>query len=419
MIEQMTLFFIGILVGLACIFPYVLYRRKLLTQREQSIDSRENILNERSQDADRRAHELQAQIADLNAKTEKFAKDRSQLDSRIITVKELGDENLILKRDLQNIDVNLHKLELDHELQQRKQEQLDGKCKALAERYMSETVKAVVKSVGSNNFSACKQRLLNVIGWCREIGFGVTEQEEARHLAELRTEFEKAVRAALEAEEQSRIKAQIREEQKLQKEIDIDLKQLDRERVAIQAALDRALAEAQDQHSELVQSLRSRLAEAEEKSRRAVSQAQQTKAGFVYVISNIGSFGQGVFKIGMTRRLDPQERVDELGNASVPFPFDVHLQINCSDAPALENALHRELNRWRLNKANPRKEYFRTDLAKVVEIVRAHHGDVQYVADAEALEYHQSLNMTEQDADYIAKVYGDAAEKGGIKPEDP
>jgi hypothetical protein len=138
---------------------------------------------------------------------------------------------------------------------------------------------------------------------------------------------------------------------------------------------------------------------------RAISQAQLTKAGHVYVISNIGSFGAGVFKIGMTRRLDPSERVRELGSASVPFPFDVHAMISADDAPSLESALHQQLHKSRINKANPRKEFFKTDIDAIVKIVKEHHGDVQYVVDAEALQYNQSLTMPDDDQEYIESVY--------------
>ena len=90
-----------------------------------------------------------------------------------------------------------------------------------------------------------------------------------------------------------------------------------------------------------------KLAEAQASSERAKSMAQLTKAGHVYILSNIGSFGEGIFKVGMTRRLEPQDRVKELGDASVPFPFDVHAMISCENAPGLENALHKELARYR------------------------------------------------------------------------
>ena len=120
------------------------------------------------------------------------------------------------------------------------------------------------------------------------------------------------------------------------------------------------------------------------RAERAVSQAQLTKAGHVYVISNIGSFGENVYKIGMTRRLEPLDRVLELSGASVPFPFDVHMMISCNDAPGMENTLHRHFHKLRINRTNPRKEFFRTTLDEIVGVVRAHHGEVSYIADAEA-----------------------------------
>jgi hypothetical protein len=125
----------------------------------------------------------------------------------------------------------------------------------------------------------------------------------------------------------------------------------------------------------------------------------------VYVISNVGSFGESVYKIGMTRRLEPMDRVRELGDASVPFPFDVHMMISCEDAPKLENALHRELHTYRVNHMNPRKEFFRIDIETIRKLVEKYHGTVEYVADAEALEYRQSLNMSEEDQEFIEHVY--------------
>ena len=174
---------------------------------------------------------------------------------------------------------------------------------------------------------------------------------------------------------------------------------------ADQAALEKALAEARDEHSEEVERLKARLAEAEENSKRVISQAQLTKSGHVYVISNIGSFGEDVFKVGMTRRLEPQDRVRELSDASVPFPFDVHMMISCNDAPTLENALHQALRKCVVNKTNPRKEFFRTDIDTIAALVQQHHGEVDYVADPEALQYRQSLAMSDEDVDFIETVY--------------
>lgn len=342
---------------------------------------------------------------EMKEQSQRLKADRAEFDARTVSYDERRNENMILKRDLRNIDVAVSKAQLDRELQRQTQETLDERSKELASRFLKDNVKWIASILTPSNFVACKQRLLNVIAWCREIAFEISAEQEAAFVADLKQEFEKIVRAAFEREEQARIKARMREDQLLKREIDRELKQLDRERLAIQAALDKALAEAKDQHSAQIVELRARLAEAEAKSQKAISQAQLTKAGNVYVISNLGSFGADVFKIGMTRRLEPLERVRELGDASVPFPFDVHAMIACDDAPTLENALHRKLHKRRMNKINPRKEFFKTNFESILEVVREHHGEIQYAADPEALEYRQSLDISDEDQEFIKAVF--------------
>lgn len=340
------------------------------------------------------------------------------LKSRMISYDELEGENKVLKRDLHNIDVNLRKLQLDRDQQGKIQETIDQKVGELGKRYLKENVKWVSSTLTPNNFTRGTQRIQKVIESCRGIGFEISAAEEAALLADLREEFERVVRAAVEREEQARIKAQIREEQKLEREIEREQKQLERERQAIQAALEKAIAETKDEHSAEVESLKARLAEAEEKSQRAMSRAQMTRSGHVYVISNLGSFGEGIFKIGMTRRLEPMDRVKELGDASVPFPFDVHMMISSDDAPSLENALHRAFHKLRVNKINPRKEFFKTEIDAINRIVTENHGQVEYVANAEALEYRQSMEITDDDQEFIESVYDKLEDDGEVYEDD-
>jgi len=392
---------VGFVAGALCMLVILLERHKKVREIHAGFAAQTT-----------RIQEAQAAIvsgkAELQRAESHFVLQKSELERRIVSYDELQKESVILKRDLQNIDVNLHKCQLDGEVARQRQQELDERAKELGSRYLRENVKWIGNSLNANNFAACKQRLQEVIVRCRGMGFEVPAAEEAKLIGDLKVEFERIVRAAIEREEQTRIKAQIREEAKLAREIERELNQVERERTVIQAALDRALAEATDKHSEEIERLMARLAEAEAKER-AISQAQMTKAGHVYVISNLGSFGEGVFKVGMTRRLEPKDRVRELGDASVPFPFDVHMMISCDDAPSLENALHRALHKRRINKTNPRKEFFKTDLETIVKIAKENKCEVQYVADVEALEYRQSLTMSEEDSTYIESVY-DAAE---------
>ncbi|MEE1878131.1 DUF4041 domain-containing protein [Altererythrobacter litoralis] len=140
-----------------------------------------------------------------------------------------------------------------------------------------------------------------------------------------------------------------------------------------------------------IEQLESALAEAHEKAERAKALAEMTKTGYVYIISNIGSFGEGVVKIGLTRRLNPDDRVKELGDASVPFGFDTHAMIYSEEAPALEAALHAEFAERRINMANMRKEFFRVALDEIEAAVSRLAPDASFFKDREAQDWHETL----------------------------
>jgi len=359
---------------------------------------------------DTREFEIRQSLESLNKKKQLL----EEKEKRIISYQELNDENATLKRDLQNVDVQLRKVELDNRNRQEIQVDLDQRIKDLGSKYLKDVTKWVGSSLSTNNFVKSKKRLQDIVSRVRRIGFEVSKIEEEELITNLKQDFEKKVRMEFERQEQARIKTQIREEQRREKEIEKELQRLDREREAIRVALKKAIAEAKEEHSEEVERLRARLAEAEEKSKHATSMAQLTKSGHVYVISNIGSFGEGVFKVGLTRRLEPMVRVRELGDASVPFPFDVHMMISSDDAPALETALHQALHEKKVNKINPRKEFFRADIEIIREAVEKHHGKVDYVADPEALQYRQSLEMTNEDAKFIESVYDSLEDEDAV-----
>lgn len=202
-----------------------------------------------------------------------------------------------------------------------------------------------------------------------------------------------------EKEEQAEIRQQIREEEKLEKEMADAFKEEDK----FQSLLDKATKQAQKSSGEKllileeqIAKLNADLADAHHKAERAKSMAEQTKVGHVYVISNIGSFGENVYKIGMTRRLEPLDRVKELGDASVPFLFDVHAMIYTENAPELEKSLHREFHERRLNLVNNRKEFFDVELLEIENIVKEKHGDAEFYLTAEAREYNESKAIRAQ-----------------------
>lgn len=201
-----------------------------------------------------------------------------------------------------------------------------------------------------------------------------------------------------EREEQRRIKEQIREEEKARREYEKAMRDAAKEEETIRKAMEKAqqaIAKASEEqkakYEEQLADLEQKLIEAEAKNQRALSMAQQTKSGHVYIISNIGSFGENVYKIGMTRRLEPLDRVRELGDASVPFPFDVHAMIYCEDAPKLETELHRFFVQNQVNKVNPRKEFFRIPISDIRKEVEKREVEVKWTMTALASEYKETL----------------------------
>ncbi|MGE6762240.1 DUF4041 domain-containing protein [Corallococcus interemptor] len=222
-------------------------------------------------------------------------------------------------------------------------------------------------------------------------------------IEELMLAYEYAEKVQQERDEQRRIREQMREEEAAQRELEKAKLEAEREAKRDAEALAKAKADYEQAKGSEQLKLRERIAELERRvaedleKQRAISQAQLTRTGHVYVISNIGSFGEGVFKLGMTRRLVPQDRIDELGDASVPFEFDVHAIIRTSDAPALENALHKAFANRRVNRINERKEFFRVSLDEVAQAVRKHHGEFELTRTAEAAEYRKTLALQEEE----------------------
>jgi len=218
---------------------------------------------------------------------------------------------------------------------------------------------------------------------------------------ECKLQFEFVLKKKEEQEEQRIIREQMREEVRVQKQYEEAVKDAEREEAKFSRLLERArehLIEESDQERSLslakINLLEEQLREAQERSVRAKSMAEQTRRGYVYVISNIGAFGEGVFKIGLTRRLDPQERVDELSSASVPFAFDVHAMCYSEDAPALEHALHKRFSGHRVNAVNFRKEFFRVGLDEIQAAIEEMVDDeVDFTVTAKADDYFQSKRL--------------------------
>lgn len=215
-------------------------------------------------------------------------------------------------------------------------------------------------------------------------------------------EYHYYVKREQEKEEQRAIKEQMRQEAAERKLLLEEQKKLEQEESKYIVEMNRnkeLLATETD--SEMIANLETRIKELEEQFKQVEEQKEEIlkrangKAGYVYVISNLGSFGDKMFKIGMTRRMEPMDRIDELGDASVPFKFDVHAMVFSDDAVGLEKALHDTLTEQRVNKVNLRKEFFYSDILELQKLVEELDPTVEFKPTLMAQEYRQSLAMKE------------------------
>lgn len=245
------------------------------------------------------------------------------------------------------------------------------------------------------SFETCNKLLSSIDAWWKDV---VLE----RKLQELYLAHEYQVKRQEEKEAARQAREDQREQEKLEREIREARAKIEKERrhftsaiqklqLRLAAAID--LQEREDLQTR-IDEITNQSNQLDEEEKQLDCREQNARAGYIYVISNIGAFGEGIFKIGMTRRLEPMDRVDELGDASVPFRFDVHALVFSDDAPLLEAKLHSHFAAGRLNKVNGRKEFFRADLKEIEAVIRANYDAVvEVVHAAPAEQFRESLRL--------------------------
>ena len=274
----------------------------------------------------------------------------------------------------------------------------------LALRSFNGECDAAIANVRWNNYNQMESRIQKsrdaINELCAWSGCYITSDYLGLKLEELNSVYLYAEKKQAEKEEQRAAAERIREEERAQREFEKAQRDAEKEEQRYNAALEQAKLDLEHAHGEKVNKLndkiaelQARLLEAQKNKERAISMAQQTKCGHVYVISNIGSFGENVYKIGMTRRLDPTERVKELGDASVPFGFDIHAMIYSENAPKLENELHKKFWENRINYVNDRREFFKVDLEEIEKVAVENNASVEFIKIPEAREYRETLSI--------------------------
>lgn len=218
----------------------------------------------------------------------------------------------------------------------------------------------------------------------------------------VKIEYEYYIKQERMKEEQRAIREQMKQEAAERKRLEEEQRKIEREEQKYKNEIEAAQLKLQDtadalkikQLQDYIEKLQAQMSGIEEK-REKIAKLQSGLAGYVYVISNLGSFGDGIFKIGMTRRIEPQERVNELGGASVPFMFDVHSFIYSENAPELETKLHRRLHNQRVNRINLRKEFFYATIDELEELVYSLEPTAKFDRTMLAEQYYQSMAVDE------------------------
>ncbi len=274
--------------------------------------------------------------------------------------------------------------------------------KLLLRAFNSECDELVAK-VKYTNFDAFLNRIKKSAEAISKLGaimnISISDEYLDLKISELHLAFEYQTKKQEEKEAQKAAREEMREAAMLQKEIEEQRKKIEKEQTHYQTAYEKLLKqlEATPTDANLLQKkneLEAKLQDIDKAIKNIDYREANQRAGYVYIISNIGSFGENIYKIGMTRRLDPQDRIDELGDASVPFNFDVHAIIFSDDAPALETALHKAFEKRKLNMVNIRREFFNVTLDEIKEVIKKNFDKtVEFIEVPDAEQYRISQKM--------------------------
>ncbi len=266
----------------------------------------------------------------------------------------------------------------------------------LTMRAFNNECEAAISNTRWNNVVAMEKRILNAAKQINKtnasMNLSIDDSYVSAKLRELYLTHEYREQVKIEKDKRAELARAKRDERRLLAEAAA----AEREERRYQTLLDKARREIRQHEGSAemearIKELESALAESHSKCERARAMAEMTKCGFVYVVSNVGSFGEDIVKIGLTRRINPEDRIRELGDASVPFKFDTHALIYSEEAPSLESALHKEFSDRRVNLSNMRKEFFRVSMQEVQDAVNKLVPEASFFKDREAQEWHETL----------------------------
>lgn len=399
-----------------------------------------------NQQLDETKSEIQREIKCLKIEAKRLQTDISDIDKREAGIKKLHDTKSELEQEIKQLEQEAKRLQADitvesvmfstvdenisseeykskynllvlEEKEIIKQEKsikiidktiskkiISNDIKQLQRCFNSET-DTLMRSITSKNIETIKGRIIKTFETLNKLFItdGISLSKEILEIKLKETDLIYGYEYQKEQErlQQKAIREQMIEEEKVRREIEKEKEKIEKEEKhfhnEINKLMDR-LRLAADIEKQLyidkINELNSKLNEVEESKKNVLERESNTRAGYVYIISNIGSFGENVYKIGMTRRLDPLERISELGSASVPFEFDVHAMIFSDDAPTLETTLHNTFKDKRVNMVNTRKEFFRVSLDEIIDVVKQNfNATVEFTMTAKAEQFRETQRI--------------------------
>ncbi len=280
----------------------------------------------------------------------------------------------------------------------RRTEDQNRVVKHLGDRLLNDSLERISCELTARNFEASRRRLQEVIDFCRENDYPISPRKEDDLVSQLTHRYNRELRLEQERQRRDAVAARLQAEQRVHEQMQAEITRVEAHKSAIRRRLSEAQAasDTAESSSTTLKKLKADLQAAEERARDATKIAQHSRAGHVLVLSNIGSLGEGVYKIAMSRRIDPLEAVEELGREATPFPFDVHMVVSSEKAAELLSTLHEELHDHRVNRINLGKDFFRTDIETIWRLVVAHHGAVECQREARADEFRESAAMSDE-----------------------
>lgn len=374
----------------------------------------------KTKSADARIQKLEQRIAELSDQKSSLQRELKTLDLNVICGMVSIDAYNNLKSDEIKNQLALLKARQDALIKSDEaivvtntsglKRVIDSQKKQILRCFNAECA-GIIGSVTANNVDTARAKLQRTFDALNKVfavdGVQLSQEEFALKLEELSLVYAYMLKLDEEKEQKKAIREQMLEEEKVRREIEREKQKIEKEENQFNNEVKKLMGYLQKSKDDVekqlyidkIQELESKLKALAADKENVLDREQNTRAGFVYIISNIGSFGENVYKIGMTRRLDPMDRISELSSASVPFPFDVHALIFSEDAPALETLLHHHFQAQQVNKVNQRKEFFRVDLDEIKKLVLANHNaTVKFVDIPDATEYRETLRIEQEAA---------------------